>query len=252
MAGPFKTTVRGNKYLQIIADSFSKYLVCRPTKNKASMTVATNLLEKWCWTFGIPEKFLSDKGKEFRSRVLEDLCSLLDIQRLNTTVGHPQCDGQSEKNVQQVKKMIRTHVSDDQENWDMGLPQLCFAYNSSIHETTGCSPFEVMFGREPIVPIDLIYPNRLEHTREKITESKRTQLSKINDVELDSTLINVSEQVDILIDADPIEDALALDVKKYVEEKAARLKAYYELLEKNRMLKMSRAKRDYDRKIKKN
>ena len=178
MAGPFKTTVRGNNYLQIIADSFSKYLVCRPTRNKASMTVATNLLENWCWTFGIPEKFLSDKGKEFRSRVLEDLCSLLDIQRLNTTPGHPQCDGQSEKNVQQVKKMIRAHVADDQENWDMGLPQLCFAYNSSIHETTGCSPFEVMFGREPIVPIDLIYPNRLEHTREKITESKRTQLSK--------------------------------------------------------------------------
>ena len=74
-----------------------------------------------------------------------------------------------------------------------------------------------MFGREPIVPIDLIYPNRLEHTREKITESKRTQLFKINDVELDSTLINVSEQVDILIDADPIEGAPALDVKKYIE-----------------------------------
>ena len=59
-AGPFKTTVRGYNYLQIIADSFSKYLVCRPTKNKASMTVATNLLEYWCWTFGIPEKFLSN------------------------------------------------------------------------------------------------------------------------------------------------------------------------------------------------
>ena len=58
--------------------------------------MATNLLEKWCLTFGIPEKFLSDKVKEFRSRVLEDLCSLLGMQRLNTTPGHPQCDGQSE------------------------------------------------------------------------------------------------------------------------------------------------------------
>ena len=61
----------------------------------------------------------------------------------------------------------------------------------------------------------------------------------------------MSEQVAILIDADPIEGAPALDVKKFVEEKAERLKACYKLLERNRMLKMGRAKRDYDRKIKK-
>ena len=61
------------------------------------------------------------------------------------------------------------------------------------------------------VPIDLIYPNRYIYTREKISESQRTQLSKINDVKLDSTLMKVSEQVDILIDADLIEGAPALD-----------------------------------------
>ena len=61
------------------------------------MTVATNLLEKWFWIFGNPVKFLSEKGKEFRLRVLEDLCSLLGIQRLNTMPGHPQFDGLSEK-----------------------------------------------------------------------------------------------------------------------------------------------------------
>ena len=81
------------------------------------------MLEDWCWTFGIPEKILSDRGKEFRYKLMEALCSSLDIERLNTTPGHPQCDGESEKAVQQLKKMIRAHVNEDQQNWDFGLNQ---------------------------------------------------------------------------------------------------------------------------------
>ena len=96
-----------------------------------------------------------------------------------------------------------------------------------------------------------MYPNRYEHTRERITETKRAPLGIIEDVEIDSTYVNLTEQVDILIDADPVECWPTLDVKKYVEEKAERLRACYNTLGKNRMLKMSRAKKDYGRKIKK-
>ena len=87
---------------------------------------------------------------------------IIRLERLITTPGHPECDDQSEKAVQQMKKMIRTHVAEDQEDWDVGLSQLCFVYNTSTHETTGLSPFEVMFGRDVTLPIDLLYPSRLE------------------------------------------------------------------------------------------
>ena len=52
--------------------------------------------------------------------------------------------------------MIRVYADENQENWDLGLTQLCFVYKSSVHETTGLTPFEVMFGRDPIIPIDLV------------------------------------------------------------------------------------------------
>ena len=174
-AGPFKATVRGNNYLMIINDSFSKYLVCRPTTDKETTTVANVMLEHWFRIFGIPERILSDKGKEFRSKLIEALCAILDIERINTTPVHPQCDGQSEKSVQQIKKMIRAYCDENQDNWDLGVTQLCFAYNSSVHETTGLTPFEVMFGRDPIIPIDLIYPNRIELTRQPILENITVQ-----------------------------------------------------------------------------
>ena len=90
-------------YVIIINDSFSKYLVCRPTTDKETTTVANVMLEHWFWIFGIPERILSDRGKEFRSKLIEAIGATFDVERLNTTPGHPQCDGQSEKSVQQIK-----------------------------------------------------------------------------------------------------------------------------------------------------
>lgn len=146
--GPFKTSSFGNKYIMVVVDCFSKYMICIPVPNKETNTTANTLLEHWFWVFGIPEQILSDQGKEYNSMLMDSICQLLDIERLKTTPYHPQCDGQSEKAVEQIKKMIRGHIDEDQEHWDLGLTQLCFSYNSSIHETTGYSPFYIMFGSE--------------------------------------------------------------------------------------------------------
>ena len=92
LAGPFPRTVRGNRYIQAMTCLLIKYLVCRALKRKETMVIANNMLEHWFWIFGIPEKLLSDRVKEFRSRLMEAICSLLDIERLNNSPGHPECD----------------------------------------------------------------------------------------------------------------------------------------------------------------
>lgn len=68
-AGTFKTTVRGNRYLMIIVDCFGKYLVSIPLPDKQTKTSMRAILDHWFRTFGIPERVLSDRGKEFRSKL---------------------------------------------------------------------------------------------------------------------------------------------------------------------------------------
>ena len=131
-AGPFKESEAGNKYLIVIVDCFSKFLVSVPLPNKEAKTAAQALLNNWCWTFGLPERILSDLGGEYDSSIWDATCDLLDIERTHTTPYHPQADGQSEKAVQQIKRMIRAHVDESQNNWDQGIKQLCFSYNSSF------------------------------------------------------------------------------------------------------------------------
>ena len=92
--------------------------------------------------------------------------------------------------------MIRAYCDENQDNWDLGVTQLYFAYNSSVYETTGLTPFEVMFGRDQITPIDLMYPNRLEFTRNPILEKQTVQRSEIGPATIDPN--EKFEHIDIL------------------------------------------------------
>ena len=62
--------------------------------------------------------------------------------------------------------MITCFVDENQENWDLGLNQLMFAYNSSVHQTTKQTPFMMVYGRAPRIPKDVIYGFEKEYERE--------------------------------------------------------------------------------------
>jgi hypothetical protein len=55
--------------------------------------------------------------------------------------------------------MLLAHVNEDKDNWDDQLQQLAFAYNTSIHATTGYTPYELVYGRKPKLPLDIFHKN---------------------------------------------------------------------------------------------
>ena len=102
---------------------------------------------------------MSDRGPNFLAMLLELLYEKMDIKQLRTTAYQPECDGQSERFVQTVKSMIRCYVDYDQLNWNCHLEKLSFAYNSSVHSSTGFTPHEMVFGQKPRIPLDLVFNN---------------------------------------------------------------------------------------------
>jgi hypothetical protein len=97
--------------------------------------------------------------------------------------------------------MIRAYTNQKQTNWDQGLAQLPYniAYNSSVHETTGYTPFEIMFGRRARIPIDLIYPNANQHIRKSTSQCKLIS-SRTNPADAEEPLKN--KQIDVMSDVD--------------------------------------------------
>ena len=107
--------------------------------------------------FGLPLQILSDNGKEFDNVVLKEICRLLEIDKVRTTVYKPSTNGGVERFHRTLNAMIGKVVAVNQKDWDEHLPSVMAAYRASRHETTGYSPNFMMFGRENSAPLDVVF-----------------------------------------------------------------------------------------------
>ena len=156
LIGPLKETARGNQYILNIIDHLSKYGKSYPLRNKETESVA-NKVVKYALTFGIPDAALSDQGTEFQNAVLKSVWELLDVHQLKTSPYQPQADGITERYNRTLEEMLTHFVDEEQSDWDLKLDKVVFAYNTSVHAVTKKTPFELMFGRQAKIPLDLVY-----------------------------------------------------------------------------------------------
>ncbi|PIK60525.1 Retrovirus-related Pol polyprotein from transposon [Apostichopus japonicus] len=152
--GPLPLTDRNNKYIMVVADYFTKWVEAFPLKDQSAETVADTLVTDFVSRFGVPKQIHTDQGRNFESNLFKELCQLLGVDKTRTTPYHPQSDGMVERFNRTLEEMLAKVVDSDQKNWDKCIPLVMMAYRSSIHESTGHSPAEMMLGREIPLPVD--------------------------------------------------------------------------------------------------
>ena len=118
-------------------------------------TVARLLVHEFICRFGVPENLHTDQGRNFEAEIIKEICKLLDIKKIRTSPYHPQSDGMIERFNRTLLNMLSTAVEKNCNDWDMQLPMLLLAYRTSMQETTGVTPFSVMFSRSARLPIDI-------------------------------------------------------------------------------------------------
>ena len=150
----------------MITDVFTKYAFAVPTKNEKAVTVAKVLVDKVFSVFGIPERLLSDRGRNFESQVIEQMCKLLGIKKVFTCPYSPRSDAVCERFNRTLIDMLGTLVEDERANWSKYVTHMTNIYNSAVHSSTGFSPYELIFGRKSRLPIDQVlgtYPVENEY-----------------------------------------------------------------------------------------
>ncbi|KAG6939121.1 hypothetical protein G0U57_003090, partial [Chelydra serpentina] len=148
LIGPLEKTARGHQHVLVVLDYATRYPEAVPLRNTASKTIAKELVQIFA-RVGLPKEILTDQGTPFVSKLMKDLCSLLHVQALRTSVYHPQTDGLVERFNRTLKAMIRKVVSRDGKDWDTLLPYLMFAIRKVPQASTGFSLFELLYGRHP-------------------------------------------------------------------------------------------------------
>jgi len=167
--GPLPATDRDNKYILVISDYFTKWTESYPMPNQEAETVANVVVREFISRFGVPRQLHTDQGRNFESKLFQEMCRIMEIDKTRTTPLQPQSDGMVERFNRTLEAMLSKFVDGDQKNWDLYLPLLMMAYRSSVHESTGFSPNEMMLGREVLLPLDLVI-GQAEPTGSSTTE----------------------------------------------------------------------------------
>ncbi|MGL5706847.1 MAG: reverse transcriptase domain-containing protein [Aeromonas sp.] len=164
--GPFPPTPRGNRYILVLVDHFTKWAEAIPLTNADALSTARAIFNNWVTRWGVPEQLHSDRGSNFESALLGEFCSLLRITKTRTTAYHPEGNGQVERTNRSLKNLLRFFVpTDNASDWDMELPRCLLAYRATVHGSTGFTPHRMVTGREIRLPIDLSTPHLAEEPR---------------------------------------------------------------------------------------
>ena len=180
IVGPFPETPHGYKYCLVITDCFTKFVEIYPMKNQEAETVAEIVVREYVSRYRAPREIHTDQGRQFESSLFQEMCcQLLGITKTRTTSFHPQSDGQSERNIKTLVKMLAI-AADKQDDWDEYLPYISMAYRATPQESSGFSPNYLMFGRELAMPVDLMFPLDDDTPTQSIHEYVKSLKGRLN------------------------------------------------------------------------
>ena len=173
---------RGNKYIITLTDILSKFVIAKAVRDNSAQTAVRFLKEDVITKFGTPRCILTDNGTHFTSSLMNELIKQIGATHLYSTPYHPQTNGQIERYNSTMDAKIAALSNLRKTNWDEQLAFVTFNYNTSIHSSTKQIPFEMMYGRTPVLPFDTQDSNvTLSYDPEYLNKLKN-YLSSLNQI----------------------------------------------------------------------
>ena len=183
IAGPFKATRQGNRYILGMIDHYSRYPVLVPLKTIDSNSIAEVIFKNWISIFGIPMMLHSDRGSNLNSNQIMRLCEYFGISKTKTTPYNPQSDGIIERLFRTVKPMLSIVSSERHFDWDKSIPIVEMGLRCSRSRVTGFTPNEILFGHN-IITSTMVHCHKQQtpQNHQEPTDYVRTLLQKSEEI----------------------------------------------------------------------
>ena len=143
--GPLACTASGKRYVLVATDLFTRWVEAVPLADQSALSVARAFIESVVLRHGNPQALLTDQGPNFESHLLKEICELLKVKKIRTSIFHPRTDGQAER----VNRVVKERITALGVEWEETLPFVVHSINATVHSMTGFSPYRLVYGRDP-------------------------------------------------------------------------------------------------------
>ncbi|XP_052185282.1 uncharacterized protein LOC127796919 [Diospyros lotus] len=153
--GPFPQATGQRKFLLVAMDYFTKWI-----EAEALATISARKVEAMVWKdivcrFGISRIINTDHGKQFDCDSFRNFCKGLDIQLRISSVAYPQANGQAEVSNRTILHGLKTRLEGAKGAWVDELPTVLWAYRTTSRVSTGETPFNLVYGTEALIPVEI-------------------------------------------------------------------------------------------------
>ena len=161
IVGELPRSTSGYKYILTIVDYATRYPEAIPLRTISSKAIADVLIQYFT-KVGIPDEIVSHQGSNLMSKLMARLYKQLGINKIKTSIYHPQANGLVKCFNGTLKAMLKKFVREHVQAWDRYLPYLVFAYREVTCESTGYSPFELLYGHTVRGPLGIVKESWVE------------------------------------------------------------------------------------------
>ena len=175
----------GYDNILVITDHFTRYALAIPTKNQTAKTTAEAFFNNFVVHYGLPRRIHSDQGANFESKIIKELCHITGMEKSRTTPYHPMENGLTERFNRTLLSMLGTLQTTQKKDWKSHVSGLVHAYNCTRQTTTGFSPYFLVFGRHPRLPVDIAFGIEDSYQKQpstKYAEAMKDRLRKAYDL----------------------------------------------------------------------
>ena len=147
----------GYQYILVIGDIFSKFIQAIPLCDQKTKSVIEAFSKHWLYIHGNPYYLLSDQRSNMDGEIIREFCNTFGIEKRRSSAYHSQGSGFAERHIRNIKDILRAVLLQrGVKQWRTLLTELVFSLSCSESKAIKCIPYAVVFGRSPVLPIDIL------------------------------------------------------------------------------------------------
>ena len=169
----------------VCTDYVTKWVEAKALPKATEDAVANFLYEDIFVRFGVPWEIVTDQGAQFTSRLIESITEQFKIKHWMSTPYHPQANGQVEVTSRVLEAILTKTVQHHHKDWADRLPEALWAYRTTWRNTTGFTPYELVYGKSVVLPIEFeIKTLRISlQVGLDLSEAQQHRLEQINELD---------------------------------------------------------------------